>query len=340
VLTILVSGCRSASVHEYELAIPAITDWVDCGTVLLSGTPDEWDRYLWGGFAASVLKRNGEYLLYYQGSDGYHTAGDTVTNRAIGLAMSTDGLRFVKHSGNPVVTFSPRGNHEEGAVSTAPFVDESNRVIMYYGANTWAGGDEVNADARLAISEDGRTFTDHGIVLNRTERAVWGWGDEIFPVIAFEDGARRVLYYVPNGTRQAGQLGVAWRNDGSGSFRTGPARSAGRPVTAWGPGSVARVGSRVYALFLAYSRGAEAYMEVRTVSPDRPDQLSALVHRYEWEAFAPMAVLLDEDEGRWLLYYRDAGHDRYGVMAAAIARGQGGSTLSRSHSCAWPAEND
>jgi hypothetical protein len=319
VLALLASSCRSAPVHEYRLALPAVSDWVDCGLALLSGRNGEWDRFLWGGFAASVLKRNGQYLLYYQGSDGYHEGEHTVTNRAIGLATSADGVQFTKHPGNPILTFSPFGNHEEGAVSSAPYVDAQNRVVMYYGANTWAGADQVNADARLAISEDGLHFTDQGVVLDRTDRSVWGWGDELFPVLAFVHGERRLLYYIPNGTPQRGQLGVAWEDSTGARRRTAPARSGRRAVTAWGSGSMARVGSGAYAIFLAYSRGPEAYMEVRTVSPDRPDQLSAPVQRYEWEAFAPMAVLLDEAEDRWLLYYRDATHQWYGVMVAPVA---------------------
>jgi len=33
----------------------------------------EWDYYLWGGFAFSVIKKDDTYFLYYQGSSDYRT---------------------------------------------------------------------------------------------------------------------------------------------------------------------------------------------------------------------------------------------------------------------------
>jgi hypothetical protein len=316
------SGCVGAPSHEFRLDPPRSEDWVDCGTVLQAGEKGAWDAILWGGFASSIVKRGDRYLLYYQGSDDYHETEHTVMHRAIGVATSTDGIHFTKHPGNPVLTYSPRGNHEEGAVSSAPLLDEEGRVVLYYGANIWAGGEWVNADARVAISDDGLSFTDRGVVLHFTDESVWGWGDELFPILAFRHDGRLLLYYIPNGTRETGQLGVAWGEDVE-TLRTAPARSGHRPVRAWGSGSVVRVDEEVYALFLAYSRGDESYMEVRTVSPSRPDRLSDPLRRYEWDAFAPMTVLFDEEHDRWLLYYRDASHERYGVLAASLATGHG-----------------
>jgi hypothetical protein len=316
-VSVVALGCDRADAHQHAIAIPGAAEWTDCGTVLLSGEPGDWDLYLWGGFAASVLKKNGRYLLYYQGSDGYHDAEGTVTNRAIGVATSPDGIRFTKHDANPVLTFSARGNHEEGAVSSAPLLDDTrDAIVMYYGANTWAGGEEVNADARMALSADGVHFSDHGIVLDHRDRAVWGHGDEIFPIAAFRHDQRSVVYYIPNGTRERGQLGVAW-TDGAESYRSSAARSGRAGIPVWGSGSAVPVAADVYALFLSYSR-ERSYMEVRTVSPTEPNRLSAPVQRYEWESFVPKSVLLDDDTGRWLLYYRNAEHDRYGVMVASV----------------------
>ena len=308
-------GCARAEVQDYSARIPGTGDWIDCGTVLSSGSQGEWDRYLWGGFAASVLKKDGRYFLYYQGSDDYHEGEGTVMHRAIGVATSADGFRFSKYSGNPVLTFSPNSHHEEGAVSTAAILDDANRVGMYYGANAWAGSDLVNADARFAMSPDGFAFEDHGVVLDHRDGAVWGHGDELFPIVAFNHGLRRVVYYVPNGTLQRGQLGVAWA-DGTGAYHSSRARTGLRGIQVWGAGSAARVGPNLYALFLTQTRGA-AYMEIRTVTPERPDRLSAAVRRYTWDGVVPVGVMLDDD--RWLLYYRDANHERYGVMVASAS---------------------
>jgi hypothetical protein len=295
--------------------IPLASDWVDCGTVFEAGPAGAWDVHLWGGFAASILRRDGELLLYYQGSDGYDEGDGTVTRRAIGVARSPDGIAFEKHAGNPVLEFSPRGNHEEGAVSSAAYLDESGRVIMYYGANTWLGGVSVSADARLAVSADGFHFEDLGTVLDHRDRDVWGAGDEIFPVAALRHGDREVIYYIPNGTPQRGHLGVAWR-DGGAPFRSRAATAGRAAVSVWGPASAVWLGQDVHALFLTQERDGGRSMEVRTVSVARPERLSALVYRHEWDGVMPRAVLLDEAAGRWLLYYRAGDPDRYGVMVA------------------------
>jgi hypothetical protein len=299
--------------------IPDVGDWRDCGVILESGGAGAWDRYLWGGFAASVVKRDGRYLLYYQGSDGYHEEEATVTNRAIGVATSSDGVRFDKHADNPVLTFSPRGNHEEGAVSSAVLVDGAGGVVLYYGANTWAGGEEVNATARRAVAADGLRFEDQGVVLDWRNRAIWGHGDEIFPVGALRDGARDVLFYIPNGTRQRGRLGVAW-SDGDG-WRSAAARSGLGTIPVWGPASVIHLEADTYALFLTYVR-ERSYMEVRLVTARRPARLSRPVRHYEWDDVNPMSVLEDHERQRWLLYYRTGDHARYGVMVAPVRAGK------------------
>jgi hypothetical protein len=314
VLLVLVgSGCDQF--HDPP-PLPELRDWIDCGTVLGPGEAGDWDAILWGGFAGSIMKQEGRYLLYYQGSDGYHTTEHTVTHRSVGLAESTDGFNFTKHPDNPVLRFSPNGQHEEGAVSTAPLADAEGRVIMYYGANTWAGGEEVNADARVAIAADGIRFQDHGVVLDRSDPTVWGGGDEVFPIVAARSGDRVAIYYIPNGTPQREQLGVAW-TDGSGGWRTAPVREGRRAIHAWGPGSVAPLASGDYVLFLSFDRGGPSYLEARIVSSRRPDRTGSVVRRYQWDGLVPQFVLHDPGEARWLLYYRDSEHLRYGLMVAA-----------------------
>jgi hypothetical protein len=309
------TACGTQELLVQAELIPPLSSWVDCGTVFEAGSAGEWDLHLWGGFAASVVKRQGQYLFYYQGSDGFHETEGTVTHRSVGVATSRDGIEFEKYAGNPVLTFSPRGNHEEGAVSTAPYLDEAGRVVMYYGANTWAGGEAVVSDARLAISDDGLHFEDAGMVLDHLGRDVWGSGDEIFPVAALREGEREVIYYIPNGTLQRGRLGVAWR-DGTGQFRS-RGTSAGRTaVPVWGPASAMRLDAGIYALFLTNLRPGQQYLEVRMVSPARPTRLGDVVQQYRWDGVTPRAVLLDEEEGRWLFYYRADDPDRYGVMVA------------------------
>jgi hypothetical protein len=316
-LALLYAGCVAADKPfaglDDGLHLPEQEAWVDCGPILTSGGAGDWDLLLWGGFASSVVRRAGIFHLYYQGSDGYHEAEATVMHRAIGLATSTDGLHFTRHPDNPVITFSDSGNHEEGAVSSAPLVASDGTVAMYYGANSWIGGDAVSANARLATSADGVEFTDRGVVLAFDDRRVWGHGDEIFPVAALEHGTGHVVFYIPNGTAQGGQLGVAW---GAGSLsRTAPAREGRRSVSAWGAGSIVAMQGDMHILFLTGGRGAP-FMEARAFSAADPSRLSPPLRRYQWDDRDPRAIIPLEESGIWLLYYRDADHASYGVMAA------------------------
>jgi hypothetical protein len=314
----LLSMVACAPAHAYMTIIPHQSDWVECGPIFGAGNEGDWDYYLWGGFASTVVKKDGIFYLYYQGSHGYDDIEHTVTWRSIGVATSSDGVNFAKYEQNPVLTWFPRNNLEEGAVSAGAFLDATGEIAIYYGANRWIGGSEVNADGRLATSTDGVTFTDLGVVLDHSSRTVWGWGDELFPVIGFQDNGRYFTYYIPNGVPQRGQLGVAWGNSRDGLTNTAVARSGTSTISVWGPGSFAQVGNDVYALFTNDVYGPDGpVLEVRTVSLDVPDNLSVPVQSYRFEDVWEAIVFLDHDTATWFIYYRSADHEYYGVKLAA-----------------------
>jgi hypothetical protein len=318
VALLLLGACRATSPIAGEGVVPQETDWVECGPIFSAGAQGEWDYYLWGGFAASVVKKDEVFYLYYQGSNGYDEDTGTVTWRAVGVATSPDGLNFTKYAHNPVLTWHPYDHFEEGAVSSGAFLDASGGIAMYYGANTWIGRDKVNADGRLATSPDGFTFTDQGIVLDHEDRSVWGAGDELFPVLGFQDNGRWIAYSIPNTILERGQLGVAWGNSVDDLAESSAARSSLNNIAVWGPASFAPVGPDLYALFLnnvEHPRGP--VMEVRTTSLALPNQLSAPVETYRFDNVWEATVLLDSDTNRWLMYYRSADHDYYGVKVAS-----------------------
>ncbi len=322
-LALSLVGCDSAPTHTYLLPIPTQLDWKDCGTIFHGGVEGEWDHYLWGGFASTVVKKDGIFYLYYQGSKGYDNDEGTDTWRAIGVATSRDGISFTKYSNNPVLTWFPKNNLEEGAVSGGAFLDDNGDIALYYGANTWAGGDQVSADGRLAVSSDGFNFSDLGVVLDHTEGSAWGSGDELFPILGFHDSGRWFVYYIPNGTPQRGQLGVAWGNSRINLTHSSAAQSGGAPVPVWGPGGYARVGPEVYALFLSNVRGSEEpTLEVRTVTRDTPNSLSAPVETYRFDNIQGATVFLDSDTNRWFMYYRGSDHNRYRVKVAPAGERQ------------------
>ncbi|HEY3475833.1 MAG TPA: hypothetical protein VGK56_14580, partial [Anaerolineales bacterium] len=77
-------------------SIPTLEDWEADSFAFSHGSEGEWDYYLWGGFANSLIKRGDTYYLYYQGSPSYDDQCNSVSQRAIGVATSTDGIHWVK----------------------------------------------------------------------------------------------------------------------------------------------------------------------------------------------------------------------------------------------------
>lgn len=324
---ILCSAATSLSAAGNTIEIPAQTDWTDHGWILNPGPNGSWDKYLNGMMTASVIKKNGVYYLYYGGACCYSTPLGSVTDRAIGVATSTDGINFTKHSGNPIITWQPKNGPEEGAASSAATVDPNGQIVLYYGANTEESSSTVNADSRLAVSGNGKSFADKGIVLNHNDNSVWGSGDELFPIIAFEDSGSWYQYYLPNGSPQGRTLGVAWGPARNNLTNSAAARD-GKAIQAWGVGGGAvRIAAGTYALFINDVRDPKT--EVRTVSTSSPATLSKPVEVYQWPDVAQFTVLLDTEVNTWFMYYRNAAQNRYGVKTAPAAGNSASSPPSR-----------
>jgi hypothetical protein len=314
-------GCGGAAVEATAVPItpiPAQSDWLECGQIFRAGAEGEWDTYLWGGFAATVVKKDGLFHLYYQGANGYDDDEGTVTYRAIGLATSADGLNFSKHAGNPVLTWLPNNHLEEGAASGGAFLNANGDIAIYYGANKWIGGSLVNADGRLATAPDGHTFTDQGIILDHSNGNLWGSGDELFPVIGFGDNGRYFTYYIPNGVLQQGRLGAAWGQSQTNLPNSAAVRSGGSGISAWGAASHAKVGDDVYALFVNNIRAAGGpTLTAYIVSLDDPTSLSAPIQTYQFDNVIQGIVYLDEETATWFMFYRHIDLESYGVKVAA-----------------------
>lgn len=303
---------------QLSIQIPAQEDWVDHGMILQAGAPGEWDLYLWGGFAFSVIKKNGTYFLYYQGSSDYRTEYDeTVLWRAIGVATSDDGIHFLKSESNPVLTWFPNQQGEEGAVSSGVTLDEEGTVFLYYGANSYVTKTTVNADVRVASSRDGLNFSDLGTVLEHNARTVWASGDELFAVDAIYDSGQWIVYYIPNGTPQSGQLGVAYGTQYDRLSETSMVTSNDRPISVWGTAGHVKLDDTTYALILNNVR--EKRTDVRLMSLDAPHLLSEPVAAYQFEEVQQAIIFLDEEKETWFMYYRT--HDNsYGVKVASLVK--------------------
>jgi hypothetical protein len=313
ILILLVSAAGPAYAQNEPINVPGPGDWTDYGTIFKAGAAGEWDHLLWGGFAASVVKKGDKYILYYQGSEFYQGApDDTVMWRSIGAAVSSDGINFKKYSGNPVLTWFPNKYGEEGAVSSGATLNQDGNVVLYYGANTKESDTTVNANGRVAVSQDGLSFTDRGLVLDGKNPSLWGSGDEVFPVGAIQDNGRWIVYYIPNGVAQSGQLGVAYGQQFNQLTKSEPVLSDGQPVAVWGTMGHAKISDNTYAVITNNVR--QNRTEVRILTTDQPGKLSAPVATYPLGQGQQAVLLLDRKKNTWFMYYRS--EESYGVKLA------------------------
>jgi hypothetical protein len=307
--------CSIAIPGLAEVGIPKQSDWTDDGVVVSSGPSGSWDARFGGQIGPStVVKKDGTYFLYYIGADGDRSTDGGPRHRALGVATSTDGIRFTKYAGNPVIEFLPhRGNswdEEEGVFTAGARVDESGRVVMYYGAMTAISPTLVDDDARIAISDDGFDFTDQGIVIDHADASVWGYGDELDPLGVFTANGNWYVYYSVgggwdfSGNKVRWGLGLAW----------GPRRDhlphtkglINSSTYVMGGCDPVRLSAEKVALFIVRESGSTRYVEVRTDSVSCPGYLSAPAETYNFGDLKHQAVFLDRESNTWFMYYRSS----------------------------------
>ena len=291
--------------------IPGQNDW-NAGTLAFSsGAEGQWDRYLWGGFANSLIKKGNTYYLYYQGSSSYDNTCESVADRAIGVATSTDGIHWVKSPSNPVITWSSQGSIEEGAVSSAAWLGSDGKIYVYYGANTGSGC-TVRSSARLAVSDDGETFTDAGEVLSGSSLNVWGAGDEISPVGVYSYNNQWHLFYIPNGVALSRKLGVA-----SGATATSFSQSTGlndATVPAWGPVSVIPDGPG--SILVTNPTGVGGPLNLYAFDAGDPSQVQ-LLDSYTLSNCSQPSVLRESGSNQWMMSCRDETGENYYIRRAS-----------------------
>jgi hypothetical protein len=292
------------------LTIPSLSDW-DAGQLAFSsGADGEWDNILWGGFANSLIKKGDIYYLYYQGSPFYDDECESVAYRAIGVATSTDGIHWVKSDNNPVITWSSQGSIEEGAVSSAAWLGSDGKIYIYYGANT-SSDCNVEANARLAVSEDGENFQDLGQVLSASDPDVWGAGDEIFPVGAYSYQDQWYLYYIPNGVSLARKLGVA--SGGSPTSFTQTTGLNNSAIPAWGPVSVILNGTD--SVLVTNPLGFDGPLNIYKF--DAGDPAAVQLHdSYALPDCSQVSVIYESSLEQWMMSCRDQNAENYYVRTA------------------------
>lgn len=299
--------------------VPEETDWIDKGIVLEAGPVGSWDVRLHGMITpCSVVKKHGIYFLYYLGADGDrgppHNDGGP-RHRALGVATSIDGIHFTKYDGNPIITYRPNNNEEEGIFSAGATLDENGNVVLYAGCMD-AGPDpsstNVDGDVRLYISSDGFRFDDCGDVLSHKNSSVWGYGDEIFPVGTFHANGQWHVYYVAKGYNNImWDIGLAWGSDKSSLTQSEEVLSASSIISSCEP---ILIEPEKVALFFNYEFVKE--IEVRTVSLDSPSNVSQALERYTINGRDGCTIFLDRETNTWFLYYLDSTSNSIKVKTA------------------------
>lgn len=87
-------------------------------------------------------------MLYYSGKG---------PRRGIGLATSSDGVKFTRSAANPVLTAGAPGSFDEMGVTDPAIVLHEGTFHLYYSGKSAAGLEQIG----LATSQDGVTFERH-----------------------------------------------------------------------------------------------------------------------------------------------------------------------------------
>jgi len=162
--------------------------------VLVPGGNGGWDD--WNTWGSNVLFDGSTYMMWYSGEqvrDG---------TRRIGFATSTDGITWVKYSGNPVIV--PSSGWDSKFVHAGPVIKEGPTYKMWYTARDggiWRIG--------LAESSDGITWQKYygNPVLDR-EPSIWESHAVIEPSVVLVGDTYKMWYIGSDGTAQ--KIGLAF----------------------------------------------------------------------------------------------------------------------------------
>ena len=150
--------------------------------VLVRGGEGAWDDD--GVWAPMVIVENHTYKMWYQGWNR--------TYSSVGYATSSDGIHWVKHAGNPVLTHGSQGEFDELSAGEPNVLRVRGRYHLFY----------TSADAFLfnrigyAISQDGINWTkyDHNPVLGPDDRPKWDDLSTAAASVIFKDNKFQMWY--------------------------------------------------------------------------------------------------------------------------------------------------
>jgi hypothetical protein len=167
-------------------------------SVLLPGEEGAWDET--ATFAPTIVQHDGMLYMFYTGADS------DMSELAIGLATSTDGIEWTKSSANPIFRHNGTDSTSVGVVT---LVDDE--WVMIYTEPTTSGSPDRNLFRATAERPEGPWTNDPDPVLvgtsGRWDRNSWPQG-----IVNVDDEYR--LYYIGlNQFQQFPQVGLATSPD-------------------------------------------------------------------------------------------------------------------------------
>jgi hypothetical protein len=299
----LALSCVSGS----EILIPERSDWSSPKEIvgLRLGPQGSWDDFQPGAITpCTIINLSGTYYLYYVGSDGKRDHDNGPAHRKLGLATSSNGINFTKYDGNPILSWSPSNNDEEGIFGAKALLIDGT-VHLYINTTSAANAttDQVWADVHLVTSTDGRHFSKPVLVLDHRNANVVGYGDELGPTgIMYNEGKWSLYYYAKGMGVSSWGLCLA-TGDSPTSF--GSTKPLIDEKAFFGTGGDVHwlSGSRIAMFF--QKRSDWSQIEVYTAPSDNPDKLTKA---RTWDSFAHeegVTVILDELAGKWFMYERN-----------------------------------
>lgn len=202
-LIFMQTSCRQDTISSS----PEFTNYKN-NSILKPGKPGSWDE-LFVAAPLVIFHENVFYLFYM----GCNEAG----NMAVGLATSTDGFKYSKFAGNPVL--APDGTGFD-AYTLGPgiILKEDSSWVMYYNCQELAGYTPGSSVGRATTKNlNGPWKRGNSPVITVGKKSEWDDGF-IIPcsVLKLEDGSYRIYY---TGGREITTwaeiyIGMAYSKDG------------------------------------------------------------------------------------------------------------------------------
>jgi len=143
-----------------------------------------------------VLYTGDGYMMWYTGA-GFDTTGLPVFYLRIGLALSQDGINWVKYPGNPVLDIGPPGSFEDRGVAAPSVLWNGEYLEMYYGGWSELGaGIMPKTDIGYAVSFDGMAWvkSENNPILENGKPGDWDSDMVLAPSVLIDENQHKMWF--------------------------------------------------------------------------------------------------------------------------------------------------